>query len=769
MPNPVGLHPRNYPSRGRAGSIHQTRDVLPLCASCSEFSFLFLVLPLLLAIFLISCGGLASSSDPLPPVIVTVSPTSAQPFTGDQVPFTANVQHAASSAVTWQVNGMTGGNPLTVGMIDSSGVYTAPGSVPSTPTVTITAVLQSDSNKMGSASVTIKSLSAIQGPLAVSPRLSSVTTSQILQLQVATAGLSNDDVNWAVDDVPNGNPTRGTITPNGLYSPPNSPGSHTIKVTLIANPSAIGSAQVVVTDFAGTFTWRNDNSRSGQNQKEFALAPATVAPSTASYTFGKLFSCPLDGYAYAQPLYVANLAIPGKGTHNVVFAATEKDSVFAFDADANANPCVPLWKTSLIPPTVPATEEAVPAPNMEIASDDIAPFIGITGTPVIDPSSSTLYVVAKTRNIPTINNLNPVYHQRLFALALATGLPIQSSGIEISTPASVTPGFSPLLENQRAALLLDNGTVYIAFGSHHDQGDYHGWLLGYDASTMQQTSVFDAAPSVGGQGGIWESGGGPAADLKHNVFVVTGNGRFDAYLRGPVLNYGDSFLRLGAGLSVTDYFTPCDQAMLASLGKDFDLGSSAPLLLPDSIGPASHPNLLVGAAKNGFMYLVDRDALGGYDGGICPDNPPRPVQEVLAGDGPILSTPLYWNNTIFVAAGNGKLKAFPMTGGVVQPPLSSQSLETLGPQGATPVVSSNGSNDAIIWLIDTSGALATPNTPAILRAFDAGNLSNEIYNSATVPSRDTAGLAVKFTMPTVANGKVYVGTQTELDVYGLLP
>ncbi len=218
------------------------------------------------------------------------------------------------------------------------------------------------------------------------------------------------------------------------------------------------------------------------------------------------------------------------------------------------------------------------------------------------------------------------------------------------------------------------------------------------------------------------------------------------------------------GLAVAGYFTPCDQAMLA--GADKDLGSSAPLLLPDSIGPASHPNLLIGAAKNGSMYLVDRDTLGGY--GACPDTPPHPVQVVSVNDGPILSTPLFWNNTIYVAAGNGKLKAFPMTGGVLQPPPSSQSPETLGLQGATPVVSSRGTSNAIVWLIDTSGALATPNAPAILRAFDASNLSNEIYNSATVPSRDTAGLAVKFTVPTVANGKVYVGTQTELDVYGLL-
>ena len=433
---------------------------------------------------------------------------------------------------------------------------------------------------------------------------------------------------------------------------------------------------------------------------------------------------------------------------------------------------------------------------------------------------------------------------------LATGHPkIQLSGIEISTPSSLTPAFSALLGNQRAALLLDSGTVYIAFGSHRDaasisaisrttnvvtvttstssgvqvganvtivgvtdtsfngtfpvatqadsthftylqavadasssggtatpasaQVNYHGWLLGYDTSTLQQTSIFDVTPYGGALGGgIWQSGGGPSVDSNHNVFVITGNGTFNVNLGGPLFSYGDSFLRLSStgGLTVTDYFTPCDQAMLASADKD--LGSSAPLLLPDSIGPASHVNLIIGAAKNGSMYLVDRDTLGGYS--ACPDTPPHPVQVVSVNDGPIFSTPLFWNNAIYLAAGNGKLKAFPMVGGAVNPsPLSLQSPEILGPQGATPVVSSNAANNAIIWLLDTSGALTTPpnpNTPAILRAFDAGNLSKEIYNSAMVPNnRDTAGAAVKFTVPTVANGKVYVGTQTELDVYGLLP
>jgi PQQ-like domain len=619
--------------------------------------------------------------------------------------------------------------------------------------VTVTAVLQSNPAESGSSTVTIDSPSGIQGSLQIAPHLSSVTTSQTQQFQIHTTGVSNSDVSWSVDGVSNGNAATGTIL-SGLYSPPNAAGGHLITATLKSNPSVVGTAQVEVTDFAGTFTWRNDNSRSGQNTKERALAPTTISPST----FGKLFSCPLDGQAYAQPLYVANLdmSAAGDGTRNVVFVATEKDGVYAFDADAQ--PCVQLWHRNL----VPAGEQAVATPNLQITSADISPFVGITGTPVIDPLSSTLYVVAKTET----TSVNPVYHQRLYALELATGQPkIQPGGVDITTPVSVSPAFSATLENQRAALLLDHQIVYVAFGSYQDLGDYHGWVLGYDSSTLQQVFVLDDTPG-GTQGGIWQSGGGPSADASRDVFVTTGNGTFDADRGGQ--DYGDSFLRLidAGGGSIADYFTPCDQSTLSSSGED--LGASATLLLPDSAGSAEAPNLVLGGGKNGSLYLLNRDNLGGYNG-VCPDSTTR-VQTVPVGDGPIFGTPLFWNGLVYVAAGNGNLKAFSLSNGLLgHSPLASQSPETLGPLGATPVLSSSGADNAVLWLIDASDALASPNAPAVLRAFDPANLSIELYNSAMNPSRDTAGLAVKFTLPTVANGKVYVGTQTELDVYGLLP
>ena len=703
-----------------------------------------------------ACGAVGSG--PAAPVTVTVTPNSAQPYQGESVQFNATVQNASNPAVNWQVNQTTGGSPM-VGMIDSTGSYTAPTLVPNPPTVVVSAVLQSDSTKTGSSSVTILSISSIQS-LALSPRLSSVTTSQRLQLKMLPDAVRNTDVNWAVDGLSNGSSSVGTISTSGVpsnsveYIPSPAAGSHLITAILKENPGALGSATVEVTDFPGTLTWRNDNARGGINSHELLLAPAMVS----SPAFRKLFPCPadgpLDGYAYAQPLYVPNLTISGIGTQNVVLVATEMDSVYAFDADAN--PCKQLWKTSLVPPG----SQAVETPVLGATSADIVPFVGITGTPVIGGSAPTLYVVAATQ-IPAHN---PTYSQQLYALDLTTvPPPVQAPGVEITSPPGQASVFFPSHENQRPALLLDNGTVYIAFGSNGVPGDYHGWLFAYDSSTLQQTGVFNVTPNAI-QGGIWQSGGGPSADLNHNVFIATGDGPFDANRGG--MSYSDSYLRFGpaAGLSqVADYFTPCDQATLQTAG--LDVGASAPVLVQNI---PSQPNLLIGGSKGGSLYVMNPDNMGKFDSNCSSDSPPR-VQSISLGAGStILSTPLFWNNSVFIAPGDGNLLSFPMSGGILaSSPSTSQSPEkTLGPQGATPVISSNGTNNAILWLVDSSGAVA--GTPAILRAYDPNNLSNEIYNSAVNSSRDQAGPAVKFTVPTVANGKVYVGTQTELDVYGLL-
>jgi hypothetical protein len=734
MPSPLDLQASVHASRGAADASH-AEPLARLPNALLLFSFLT-------GLICTACGAVGSG--PPPVVTVTVAPNSAQPFQGESVQFNASVTGASNTGVAWSVQGV-GCSGSACGTINASGYYTAPAVVPTPPMVTVIAELQSDSTKTGFASVNIQSLSAIQA-LSLSPKLSSVTTSQTLQLNVTTAGIGNSDVIWAA--------SGGSITASGLFTPPLTAGPNEITATLKGNTNAIGSATVEVTDFPGMLTWRNDNSRSGVNSKELALTPSTVGPTK----FGKLaFSCPIEGYAYAQPLYVPNLAIPGNGVHNVVFVATEKDLVYAFDADAST---CELWHMSL----VPKGSEAVLAPTSDITSTDIVPFIGITGTPVISLTSSVIYAVAKTM-IPGSSSLNPnaTYDQKLYALDLATGQQ-KTSPLDIALPNPL-PAFSSRLQNQRAALLLANGIVYIAFASHvsQDGSDYHGWLLGYDANTLGQTPVFNGTPNAN-QGGIWQSGGGPSADATGNVFVATGYGP-----PNQGANYSDSFVRLDAnnGLSVADYFTPCDQEQGAAVDADVSphSASSAPVVLPDSAGSPKEPHLLLGATKEGYLYVLNREALGGFvaGAGACSDSPR--VQSVPVGDGPIMSTPVFWNNAVYVAAGKGALKSFPLTGGSLSSAASSQSLETFGPYGATPVISSNGSNNAILWLID-SGA----NGQAILRAYDPNNLSKELYDSTmAAASRDQAGPAVKFTVPTVANGKVYVGTQTELDVYGLLP
>jgi hypothetical protein len=549
-----------------------------------------------------ACGAVGSSpSLPAPapaPITVTVTSNSSFTYPGDQVLFTAVVQNAQNQAVTWQVDGTPSGSP-SFGTIDSTGHYTAPNTVPDPAMVKVTAVLQSDPTKTGAASVMILSLSSITGQLIVSPDLSSVTTTQDLQLQILTPGVTNTNVTWAA--------TGGTITPGGLFTPPANPGPYTVVASL---PNAQGSATVEVTDFAGTLTWRNDNLRSGINGQELALTPGNVSPKT----FGKLFSCKIDGYAYAQPLYVPNFPIQG-GYHNVVFVATEKDSVFAFDADEN--PCVQLWTR----PLIPTGSQAIETPNFQITSDNIAPFVGITGAPVISLDTSSLYVVAATETIlPLPGTSDPGYSSLLYALDLATGTP----GIR---PSGVATFVQPTLENQRPALLLDNKTVYVGFGSYGGQGDYHGWLLGYGAATLQLTGAFNVTPDSL-QGGIWQSGGGPSADPtdpNHSVFVATGDGPFNAY-RG-LQSYSNSFLRLGTsgGLSVADYFTPCDEPTLETEG--LDVGASGLLLLPDSAGSSAQPHLLIGGSKAGSLYVVNRDQMGKYT--------PAPLAPPQCSDSPV--------------------------------------------------------------------------------------------------------------------------------------
>jgi hypothetical protein len=584
----------------------------------------------------------------------------------------------------------------------------------------------------------------------VTPKRAAVTLSQT---QPFAGSVTNDPQNagvtWSVDGNPGGNATTGTITSAGLFTPGSQPGLHSVKATSVTNSSVSATVTIAVTDLAGVFTYHNDVARTGQNLKEYALSPSTINLAT----FSQLFSCPVDGYVYAQPLYVANLLV-GSTTHNVVFVSTEHDSVYAFDADSPT--CVQLWTKSFLGSgvtTVPAVDTG------ENLDPNLVPETGITSTPVVDPATNTLYVVPETKE--TVGSgcsaTSPCYFHRLHALDIVSGL--EKFGGPVVASAT---NFNPLRQLQRPALLLANSTVYVGFGSHSDIKPYEGWLMGFDASTLVQKFAWSSTDTAGGanEGAIWQSGNGPAADASGNVYVETANGTFDG-----TKNFADSAVKLSPTGVVLDYFTPFDQATMQA--NDIDMGSSGPIILPDAAGSTSHPNLLLATGKIGILYLLDQSNLGKFNSAANQD-----VQEVTVSlnttnvDHGFFGQAAYWNGALYAAAVGDSVRQFLISNGIISAPSNTNSSNTLPFRGATPVVSASGTSNGIVWIVDVTANKT--GGPAILDAYDASNLANWLYSS---PASGTgaAGAAAKFTVPTVANGKVYVGGQASFTVFGLLP
>jgi uncharacterized protein (TIGR03437 family) len=482
-------------------------------------------------------------------------------------------------------------------------------------------------------------------------------------------------------------------------------------------------------------TYHNDLARTGQNLNETLLTPASVS----SGQFGQLFSYPVDGQVYTQPLYLPGVIILGNGIHNVVYVATEHDSVYALDAD-NAL-AAPLWYVSFLNPAQGVTTAS--AADLECSS--IAPEVGITGTPVIDPASGTLYVVAMTEEGPDGN-----YVQRLHALDVTTGVERPGSPVEIqaSVPGSGngtnTVPFEPWLYKERAGLLFLNGVVYTAWSSHCDSGNYHGWIIGYDAKTLQQSAVFSDTPDWDA-GSFWQGGAGLAADSSGNIYGVSANGTFDANTSGPDL--GESILKLSTGksIAIADYFTPYNAKELSD--KDLDLGSSGALLLPDGAGSAAHPHLLVAGSKSGTVYLLDRDNMGHFQ----PNGDVQIVQSLTGAVGPLFGIPTYFNNTVYFSSAHDQVKAFSVQNGLLSALPVSASAATFAMLGTVPSISANGVANGILWTIDPAGQL---------HAFDAADLTHQLYQG-------NAGSYVKFSTPTIANGKVYVGTLDSVVAFGL--
>ncbi|HEY6248444.1 MAG TPA: IPT/TIG domain-containing protein [Candidatus Angelobacter sp.] len=557
-------------------------------------------------------------------------------------------------------------------------------------------------------------------------------------------------------------------------------------------------------------TYRYDNSRSGVNSQEAVLSPFNV---TASQ-FGKWFSQSVDGYIFAQPLYVPNLAIPGRGTHNVVFVATETDKVYAFDADSNQSA---LWSRTLIdtahgelpmntPDPSTGTSDVTDSGYAKTVNGIMGPKVGITSTPVIDLSSNRMYVVTKSKYPDPSNPANYLFIYRLHALDITTG-------VESIPPVPIQPPsswqgvpFNPLYHLNRSALLLSNGTVYVTFASHGDWQDqppqpqnplhsWYGWMFAYAASSLSQKAYWVATPS-GKNAGIWMSGAGPAADASGNIFLATGNGDFGGIaLLGEQNwdgNFGTSILKLastpniaspnGNGLQVFDYFTPYNQSHIGDRNVDLDLGAGGVLLLPDQVGSTTHRHLLLLAGKDGTIYLVDRDNMGQFCT-TCTTTDTNIVQEIpsafTSNGGPnFYGMPVYWNQAAYFWGINDYLKAFSLNNGVLSTSPVQTAADRYGPiffpgymdtLGANPTVSADGSLSGIVWSLSSEYfyPLGGPDMSVheVLRAHDASNLSL-LYSSGD-NSNDNAGLPVKFAVPTVANAKVYVGAQNQLTVYGL--
>jgi hypothetical protein len=584
------------------------------------------------------------------------------------------------------------------------------------------------------------------------PSNRTVTVGQPATFSVMATGSSSLSYQWQKGATPISGATFASYT-----TPRTAASDSGSQFTVVVSNSAgnVTSNAATLTVNATTtdlLTYHNDIARTGQNPTESMLTPSNVV----SAAFGRLAFFAADGLVDAQPLYASNVAVPNNGTHNELIVATEHGSVYAFDADSGAT----IWQISTLK-------------SGETTSDDhgcglVTPEIGITSTPVIDRTigaNGVIYLVAMSEDA------SGNYHQRLHALDLALGTELFGGPTEIE---AVYPGtgdnsmngsvvFDPAQYVERASLLLMNGVIYTGWASHCDFRPYTGWIMGYSESTLAQTSVLNITPN-GNEGAIWMAGAGLAADTLGNIYFCDGNGVFDENLNASGFpsdgDYGNSFMKVstaGNQLAVADYFEMEDEA--DENATDSDLGSGGTIVLPDLSDAAGETlHLAVGAGKDSNIYLVNRDSMGKFSA-----NNSGLYQE-LAGvlPGGMRGMPAYFNNAIYYGSIGSPIQAFSFTNAKLSLTAAAQTTNTFQYPGATPSVSANGATNGIVWAVENSN-------PAVLHAYDAGNL-NELYNSNQASSgRDHFGNGNKFITPAVVNGKVYVGTPNGVAVFGLLP
>lgn len=595
------------------------------------------------------------------------------------------------------------------------------------------------------------------GPIApyitTQPVNQTVSAGQTATFSVTASGTAPLSYQWQMNGSNISNATAASYT-TPVTTAANSGETFRVVISNSAGNITSSAATLTVTASAGggtanVVTHHYDVSRSGVNSTETLLTTSNVN----SAMFGKVGEFAVDGQIDGQALFLSQLAIPGQGNRSVLYVATENDTVYAVDAQSISGSSVTvLWKTSVLPPgELPADSASLPCGN-------ISPN-GITATPVIDRARNAIYVEAMSKN-----STGNIIH-RLHALDLTNGTELFGGPTTITATFPGTGGnssggtvtFDPKVQHDRAALLESGNTIYTAWsGLWGDCGPYSAWVIAFDAGTLKQTGAIDLVPNNSG-GGMWMGGGGAAADAAGSVYVISGNGFGDT--PGTNSSYGNSFVRLSTsgGLKVGDYFTPFNTS--AEDSADADFGSAGPLLLPDLVDASNVTrHLAVGAGKDGKLYVLDRDNLGQFN-----STKNNVYQEFTLSSGENHSSPIFFNNTVYIGPENNSLKAFPVSKALLATSPSSQSGHVFGSNGAVASISANGSAQGIVWALDWSAG--------ILFAYDATDLAKELYDSnQAATNRDHfSAVGGHFITPMVANGRVYIGTRTTVAVFGLLP
>ena len=699
-----------------------------------------------------SSGGTGSGNPSPTAPSITTQPAAQSVSVGQTASFSVVASGTAPLSYQWQKNSSNISGATTA-------AYTTPATASSDNGAMFDVVV---TNRAGaitsqSAMLTVNAAAATAPTITTQPADQTVTAGTAATFSVVAVGTAPLSYQWQKNTVNISGATSSSYTTpltttadsgeQFRVSISNSAGSVISRVaTLTVNPSSSSGGSSI-----DVVTYHYDNLRTGQNVNEITLTTANVNVNS----FGKLGEFAVDGLVDGQPLLLSNLAIPGKGTKNVLYVVTENDSIYAFDADSiTSSGGTALWQVSAL------LSGETPSDNR--GCGQVTPKIGITSTPVIDRGRNAIYFVAMSKDS------NGNYFQRIHALNLTTGAELFGgpTTIQASYPGTGDNSsggnvvFDPKQYKERAGLLELNGVIYTTWASHCDDRPYTGWVIAYNADTLAQTSILNLVPN-GSEGAIWMAGGAPGADASGNIYFILGNGDFDTTLNASGFptngDCGNCFAKISstAPLALLDYFTPLNT--VAESDSDTDFGSGGELLLPDIIdnGGTTH-HLAVASGKDGNIYVVNRDSMGKFNGNA--DNIYQLISGQLAGG--VYSKPSYFNGTVYYGAVNDAIKSFPITNGQLAATPATRSTRTFGYPGATPVISASGTSNGIAWVVENS-------SPAVLHAYDATNLATELYNSNQASGGKDNFSNNKFITPMVANGKVYVGTSSSVAVFGL--